>query len=60
MQEMITARQLDRQNMQHAERRAGEERRQKQSLETQLNSERKQRKQAEEKAARSAFAIILL
>lgn len=38
--------------MQNSERRLGEERRHRQSLESALNSERKQRKQAEEKATR--------
>lgn len=51
-QEAMNARQVDRQNMQQTERRMGEERRLKQSLEAQLINERKQRKQAEEKAAR--------
>lgn len=52
IQELTNARQFDRQNLQQAERRLGEERRQKQSLDTLLNNERKQRKQVEEKAAR--------
>lgn len=52
MQDMLTSRQVDRQNMQQCERRLGEERRQRQSLESQLNMERKQRKQAEDKATR--------
>lgn len=49
---MTNARQLERQNLQQSERRLTEERRQRQSLDTLLNTERKQRKQAEEKAAR--------
>lgn len=52
IQEMITSRQTDRQTIQNSERRLAEERRQRQSLESQLNAERKHRKQAEEKAAR--------
>lgn len=39
--------------MQTVERRLGEERRVRQSLESQLQNERKHRKQAEEKAARA-------
>lgn len=52
MQELLTSKQLERQNLQNVERRLVEERRQRQSLESQLNVERKHRKQAEEKAIR--------
>lgn len=52
LQELLSTRQVDRQNIQNCERRITEERRQRQTLESQLNSERKQRKLVEEKAAR--------
>lgn len=55
---MITSRQNDRQTIQNSERRLAEERRQRQSLESQLNTERKHRKQAEEKAVRY-FCLFL-
>jgi Macoilin family len=48
-----STRQLDRQNFQTIERRLGDERRQKQNLESQLTNERKFRKLAEEKVARA-------
>lgn len=51
-QEMICNRQADRQIILSIERRVTEERRLRDSLATQLNAERKQRKQAEEKATR--------
>ncbi|KAJ6647193.1 Macoilin-2 [Pseudolycoriella hygida] len=53
LQELLSNRQIDRQNIQNCERRITEERRQRQTLESQLNSERKQRKLVEEKAART-------
>lgn len=53
VQDLINSRQLDRQNLQNAERRLGEERRQKQSIESQLANERKQRKLVEERASRT-------
>ena len=49
---MINASKAERQSLQNAERRILDERRLRQSCETQLNAERKQRKQAEEKATR--------
>lgn len=52
LQELNIARQVDKQSLQQAERRLTDERRLKQSIDAQLNNERKQRKQAEEKAAR--------
>lgn len=52
LQELVIARQQDKQNAQQAERRLTEERRQKQSFESQLNNERKQRKLTEEKLSR--------
>lgn len=58
VQELVNARQLDRQNIQQTERRLVEERRQRQSLDSQLNNERKQRKQAEERAVRYIFHYI--
>lgn len=52
IQEMLTNRQSDRQNIQASERRLAEERRKIESLAAQLTNERKNRKQLEEKAAR--------
>ncbi|XP_075165085.1 macoilin isoform X2 [Haematobia irritans] len=50
--ELTNARHTDMLQLQNIERRLAEERRQKQSLDAQLNNEKKARKQAEEKAAR--------
>lgn len=50
--ELTNARHTDMLQLQTIERRLAEERRQKQSLDAQLNNEKKARKQAEEKAAR--------
>lgn len=52
LQELTNVRQIDIINLQNTERRLGEERRQRQSLEAQLNNEKKARKIAEEKATR--------
>lgn len=52
LQDLQNARQHDMMTQQNTERRLTEERRQKQSLEAQLNNEKKARKLAEEKASR--------
>lgn len=58
IQELANARLSDRQSLQQTERKLGEERRQKQSLDSLLTKERIQRRQVEEKAARYSLLQV--
>lgn len=52
LQELLNARQVEKQYLQSVERKATDERRMRQSLESHLYNERKQRRAAVEKASR--------